>query len=68
MMPTLFGLSSDHSIGEIMAPQKFSDSSNRPKQRFGAGSMILIGVCVAVVILGVFIGAIVIYGGSQAVQ
>jgi hypothetical protein len=39
--------------------------SSPPKPKFGAGSLILIGCCVAAAIVGIFIGVIVVYGGSQ---
>ena len=35
-------------------------------QKFGAGSFLLIGCCVAVAIFGIFIGVIIVYGGMQA--
>jgi hypothetical protein len=41
-------------------------TSERRTRKFGAGTMILIGGCVAVAILGIFVGVIVIYGGIQA--
>ncbi|MGF9691437.1 hypothetical protein AAIH46_01350 [Rhizobium sp. 0TCS1.26] len=41
-------------------------NSERRTRKFGAGTMILIGGCVAVAILGIFVGVIVIYGGIQA--
>lgn len=39
--------------------------SERKTQKFGGGSLILIGCCVAVAIQGIFVGVIVVYGGTQ---
>ncbi|MFD1747322.1 hypothetical protein ACFSE1_17765 [Rhizobium helianthi] len=39
---------------------------NRPKSKTVKGSLILIGFCGAVAILGIFIGIIVVYGGINA--
>ena len=38
------------------------------KPKFGGGSMLIIGVCVAVAVLGIFVGIIVVYGGSNAIN
>lgn len=49
-----------------MEPREANQRGNRPKQKFGAGSIILIACCVATAILGIFVGIIVVYGGMQA--
>jgi hypothetical protein len=59
-----FGAFDGHSIGNGMATRK--NRRDRQKPKFGAGTMILIGSCVALAIGGIFIGAIVIYGGLHA--
>jgi hypothetical protein len=41
-------------------------SSDQATQKFGAGSLALIGCCVGVAIIGIFIGVIIVYGGMQA--
>jgi hypothetical protein len=38
------------------------------KPKFGGGSMLIIGVCVAVAVLGIFVGVIVVYGGAHALS
>ncbi len=43
-------------------------AADRPRRKFGNGSVALIACCAAVAILGIFIGVIVIYGGLQAGQ
>lgn len=38
------------------------------KPKFGNGSMLIIGVFVAVAVMGIFIGIIVLYGGDNALN
>jgi hypothetical protein len=59
-------------MGIVMAKQQHRPGTDdiahnivAPKPKFGAPSLILIGSCVAVAIIGIFIGVIVIYGGSH---
>lgn len=40
---------------------------NDPKSKTVKGSLILIGLCGGVAILGIFIGVIVVYGGIHSV-
>jgi hypothetical protein len=49
-----------------MENQETSRRSDRPRQKFASGSMMLIACCAALAILGIFIGLIVVYGGIQA--
>lgn len=42
------------------------NSPERPK--FGGGSMLIIGVCVVVAVIGIFVGIIVVYGGANALN
>jgi hypothetical protein len=53
-------------MGNAMENRNSTRNSERRTRKFGAGTMILIGGCVAVAILGIFIGVIVVYGGMQA--
>jgi hypothetical protein len=39
-----------------------------PKRKLLGSTLILVGVCGAMAILGIFIGIIVVYGGINAVQ
>jgi hypothetical protein len=50
-----------------MDTRKSNPRIDRPRQKFAGGSLLLIDCCVAVAVLGIFIGIIVIYGGMHAV-
>jgi hypothetical protein len=50
-----------------MVPQKSSGGS-KPGRSLVGSSLFIIGCCVAVALIVVFIGIIVIYGGSQSLQ
>ena len=48
-----------------MQDRQTDDSATRSARRSAKFSIILVACCAAVAILGIFIGVIVIYGGSQ---
>ena len=56
-----------HGMRKGMELQKSRDSK-RPERRYLRFTFILLGCCVGVAILGIFIGIIIFYGGSQALQ
>jgi hypothetical protein len=51
-----------------MDPQKSSGSSKPSARSLVGSSLFIIACCIAVVLIVVFIGIIVIYGGSQSLQ
>ncbi|TWF54150.1 hypothetical protein [Neorhizobium alkalisoli] len=53
---------------EVMDGLDVYKAKGKPKPKFGAGTIILIGCCVTLAVVGIVVGAIVIYGSMQAVN
>ena len=49
-----------------MQDPQTGNSPNRPKPRGTKATIIMVAVCAGAVILGIFVGVIVLYGGSQS--